>query len=462
MNLPKTKSTLVRGLGLKEATALNMIDMVGIGPFVTIPFIIKAMNGPQCMIAWVLGAILALCDGFVWSELGAAMPEAGGSYVFLRELYGKNKWGSLMSFLFIWQTVIQAPLVIASGAIAFSQYLGYLFPTDSIYQPDTIYQKLVAGGVVLLIVLLLYRKITDIGKISIIFWIVVIGTIGWLIIAGLTHFHSELAFTYPKDAFTMSRVFFLGLGAASVKTIYSYLGYYNVCHLGAEIKNPQRNIPKSIFISIIGIAILYLLMQICVLGVIPWQTGKDSNFIVSLFFESIYGRTAAMVATALILIIAVSSLFSATLGYSRIPYSAAVDGKFFSIFAKIHPKKSFPHISLLILGGTAFIFSLLFRLSDVITAIIVMRILVQFVGQSIGVILLRYRKTSIELSFKMWLFPVPAVIGIIVWLFVFSQVELKFQLAGVGVMLLGIVFFVVRAIRMKEWYPFKEVIDTKS
>ena len=105
-----------------------MIEMVGIGPFVVIPLVIKAMGGPQCLLAWAAGAVLALLDGFVWSELGAAMPLAGGSYVFLREAYGPGRMGRLMSFLFVWQTLIQAPLSLASGAIGFSQYASYLYP----------------------------------------------------------------------------------------------------------------------------------------------------------------------------------------------------------------------------------------------------------------------------------------------------------------------------------------------
>ncbi|MEI6817778.1 MAG: APC family permease, partial [Bacteroidota bacterium] len=382
--------------------------------------------------------------------------EAGGSYVFLRELYGRDKWGALMSFLFIWQTVIQAPLVIASGAIGFSQYLGYLFPSDSVYNmAGSVYPHLVSGALVVVLVVLLYRRITDIGKISMFLWVIVVGTIGWLIVSGLLNFHSELAFTYPKDAFKFDSIFFAGLGLASVKTIYSYLGYYNVCHLGAEIKEPERNIPRSIFISIIGIAVLYLLMQVCILGVIPWAVGKDSKYIVSLFFENIYGRTAAIVATVFILCIALASLFSAMLGYSRIPYAAAEDGKFFSVFARLHPTKKFPHVSLLILGGTAFVFSLLFRLSEVITAIIVMRILVQFVGQSVGVILLRVRKTELKLPFRMWLFPVPAIVGIIVWMFVFFSTGWQFQMAGIGVIILGILIFHIQAVRNRTWSPFK-------
>jgi amino acid transporter len=120
--LASESGDLERALGLKEAVALNMIEMVGIGPFVVIPLVIKAMGGPQCLLAWAAGAVLALLDGFVWSELGAAMPLAGGSYVFLREAYGPGRMGRLMSFLFVWQTLIQAPLSLASGAIGFSQY----------------------------------------------------------------------------------------------------------------------------------------------------------------------------------------------------------------------------------------------------------------------------------------------------------------------------------------------------
>ena len=440
--------TLVRGLGLTQATAINMIDMVGIGPFVTIPFIIGAMNGPQCILAWILGALLAFMDGFVWSELGAAMPMAGGSYQFLRKIYGERKWGSLMSFLYIWQTIIQAPLVIASGAIGFAMYMQYVIPLSGIEQ------KMVSGALIILLFVLLNRNIVSIGKLSVFLWVGVIGTMGWLIFGGLTHFDATLAFTYPENAFDFSALFFLGLGNASIKTVYSYLGYYNVCHLGGEIKDPQRNIPRSIFLSIGGIALLYLLMQICILGVIPWQEAKNSEFIVSTYFETIYGKTAAIVATILILWIAIASLFAVMLGYSRVPYAAAVDGNFFSIFARVHPVKRIPHISLLILASIAFIFSLLFKLKEVITAIIVMRILVQFVGQAAGVIYLRYKKDRIYLPFKMWAFPLPAVLGIIIWLFIFFSSGWEYILGALSIILAGIFVFLIRANNLRQW-PFE-------
>ncbi len=425
---------LIRGLSLRQAVAINMIDMVGIGPFITIPFIIGAMNGPQCIIAWMLGALLSFCDGCVWAELGAKWPQAGGSYIFLQNLYGK-KYGKLFSFLYIWQTTIQAPLVIASGAIGFASYLQYLVPLE------TWQQKCVSGSLVLLLILLLYRKITDIGKISVFMGIIVCGTILWLIISGLMQFDTNLAFTYPKDAFKLTPLFFVGLGAASQKTIYSFLGYYNVCHLGGEIKEPEINIPKSIFISIFGITVLYLLMQISVVGVIPWQDAKNSEFIVSTFFEKIYGTTIANIATALILFIAVSSLFAVMLGYSRVPYAAAVDGNYFKIFSKLHPDKNFPHVSLLILGGVAFIFSLLFKMKEIISAIIIMRILIQFVSQSAGILLLHQKKKEENFPWRMPLYPLPALIGIMVWLFIFYTAELKYKLFAFAIIASGILLY---------------------
>ena len=442
-------SKLVRALSLRQAVAINMIDMVGIGPFITIPLIIGAMNGPQCIIAWIVGAVLSYADGSVWAELGAKWPQAGGSYAFLQNLYGREKWGRLLSFLYVWQTCIQAPLVVASGAIGFSQYLAYLIPSL-----DDVSKKVISGGLVILITALLYRKIEDIGKISVFMGMIVIGTILWLIISGLTHFHLSLAFTYPKGAFDMTPLFFFGLGQACTKTVYSFLGYYNVCHLGGEIKEPERNIPRSIFISITGIAILYLLMQIAVLGVIPWQTAKDSTFIVSLFFEQIYGPMAAKVATGLVLFIAVSSLFAVSLGYSRVPYAAAVDGHFFKVFGRLHPTKHFPYISLLVLGGLAFVFSLLFKMKEVITAIVVMRIIVQFVGQSVGILLYHQKMKTEPFPYRMWLYPLPAIVGIIVWAFIFCSAEWQFIVGALGVIAAGCIVFGLQSYTKKAW-PFE-------
>lgn len=453
VNAPQQDPGLVRGLGLKEAVALNMIDMIGIGPFVVSPLVIRAMGGPQALLAWTAGAVLALLDGFVWSELGAALPRAGGSYVFLREAYGPQKWGRLMSFLFVWQTLIQAPLVIASGAIGFSQYATYLHPFTA-YQ-----QKAISGAVVVLLVVLLYRRITTIGKISVLLWIGVIGTMIWLIGGGIMHFNLALAFSFPPGAFHLSHLFFAGLGAAMVSTTYTYWGYYNICHLGGELREPEKNIPRGIFISIVGIAVLYLAMQTSILGVVPWQQAQNSPFLVSTFVETISGPFAARVATMLVLWIAFASIFAALLGYSRVPYAAALDGSFFSIFSRVHPQKKFPHVSLLFLGAVAFVSSLLFRLSTVIAAILATRLLVQFIGQAIGLILLHRRWPPERFPFKMWLYPLPAILTMCGWaaLFWATGSARKWGLLLIG---LGILAFLLRAREVRQW-PFAVAAEAR-
>jgi fructoselysine transporter len=442
------KTGLERGLGLKEAVALNMIEIVGIGPFVVSGIVIREMGGPQALLAWVAGAVLATLDAFVWSELGAAMPRAGGSYVFLREAYGPGRWGRLMSFLFVWQTFVQAPLSIASASIGFTRYVEYLHPLTG-WQA-----KAVSGGLVIFLVILLWRRITTIGKISLLLWAGVIATLLWLIWGGVTHFNAKMAFDFPPNAFSFSSVWFAGLGAAMVRTIYSYWGYYNICHLGGEIRDPERNIPRGIFLSVFGIAALYLAMQTSILGVIPWREAQHSKFIVSTFVERLYGHGAASVATVMVLWIALASVFSVLLGYSRVPYSAALDGNFFPIFGKLHPTKHFPHISLLALGALAFFFSVKLDLETSIAGILAVRLIVQFIGQAVGVMLLRKRLGTERLPFKMWLYPIPAVLTMFGWAWLFWQTGAA-RKWGLLEIVLGVLAFLVWTAAMKQW-PFEK------
>jgi len=297
-----------------------------------------------------------------------------------------------------------------------------------------------SGVIVLLIIFLLYRRIETIGRISVFLWAGVIVTILWIIISGFTHKTITYNFFPDANESFFNFTFMMLVGKASVKTIYSYLGYYNVCHLGGEIINPQRNIPRSIFISIFGIAILYLCMNVSIVGVVPWQEAMKSDFIVSTFMEKIYGTKAAVVATLLIMWIAFASLFAVLLGYSRVPYAAAADGKFFPVFSKLHPTKNFPYVSLLFIGGIGFVFSLLFKLGDVISAILAMRILVQFVAQAIGLVQLRRRNGTKSLPFKMWLYPLPIIFSVLTWLFVFYSTG-KVVCFGLALIAIGIVVF---------------------
>lgn len=440
---------LHRRLGLFQSTVLNMIDMVGIGPFVTLPIVIGLIGG-MYIYAWIAGALLSFIDAMVWSELGSRFPRAGGSYHFLKETYGKEKTGKLMSFLYVWQTFIQAPLVAASAAIGFAEYLNYLVPLG-FYQ-----QKMVSGAVIIFVTILLYRKIESIGRIGVLLWMGVILTLGWIITAGFVHGDMMVPIKEMGNHFSLKVLLSFAFGQACVKSIYSYLGYYNVCHLGSEILKPEKNIPRSMFISIFGIAILYLLMNISVGSVIPWQEIKGwqdqqtNPFVLSIFIERLYGVRAATVMTLLILWVALASLFAVMLGYSRVPYAAAADGNFLKLFSKLHPTKDFPYISLLTIAGIGFIFSLTFRLTEVISGILAMRIIIQFIGQAVGLVLLHKREPVPKGVFRMPMYPLPVVLVIGLWLYVFFSTGLASVGSFAAVLFSGMMLYYIRKSALKR------------
>ncbi|TKK65714.1 amino acid permease [Ilyomonas limi] len=436
---------LQKRISLLQATAINMTDMVGIGPFIVLSAVAVVMDGGWFLYAWIAGALLSFTDACIWSELGAAYPLAGGSYNFLKVGFGP-KWGKLMSFLFVWQTMIQAPLVITSASLGFAKYFAFIVPLN------VVESKMVSGGLVVLIMILLYRKIETIGKISVLLWIGVLLTIAIVIGAGVMYGNFLQPIERINEGADFSFAALAALGTASVSSVYSYLGYYNVCHLGGEIINPQKNIPRSMFISIAGIAVLYLLMNISVASVLPMEAIKKSDFVVSEFIHVLAGAGAATVVTVLILWVAFASVFSATLGYSRIPYAAAQDGAFFRIFAKLHPTKNFPYVSLLSLGCIAFIFSMLFdSVASVVKAILAMRILVQFIGQAIGLLLL-HKKGRQHFPWRMPLFPIPVVLAILIWVGIFYSTG-ELMLYGLGVIAAGIIVYFIKAYLTKDW-PF--------
>ena len=336
---------LRRELGLVQATSLAITDMVGIGPYITIPLFLATMGGPQAMLGWLVGALLAFCDGLVWAELGAAMPKAGGSYNYLREAYGAHRAGRWFSFLMVWQIMFSAPLSVASGSIGFANYLHYLLPQVS---PGGV--RIVAAVFPLLLVVLLYRRIGALGNLSVVLVGGVILGCFWIIFSGLPHLSAARLMDFPPAAFNLHWIFWAGLGHATLYALYDYFGYYNVCYLAEEIRDPGRVIPRAIMFSIMAVGTLYVLMTASFLSVIPWRDAIHSRFIASVYIETLQGHAAGKVMTVLLLWIAFSSVFSLLLGYSRIPYAAAIDGNFFRVFARLHPKGQFPYVSLIALG----------------------------------------------------------------------------------------------------------------
>jgi len=444
---------LQRRFGLLPATALNMTNMIGVGPFITIPLLMSALGGPQAMLGWVVALIIVICDGMVWSELGAAMPGSGGSFHYLREAFGLQRFGRLMAFLFVWQFVLSGPLEIASGYIGFADYTSYIW--KGFTRLDSIILVTVTG---LVNIALLYRRIHSIARITISLWIGTLVTVLAVIIAGAAHFNSHVAFDFPPGAFNFSLGFFLGIGAASRIGIYDYLGYYDVCYIGDEVRNPGHVIPRSILISTAAVAVIYLGINLSIIGVVPWRefvpaaTHPESNFVVSIFMQKLYGTKVATVFTLLVLWTAFGSVFALLLGYSRIPFAAAESGYFFRVFGRLHPTGGFPYVSLLVLGVISIVAGY-FSLDTVIDALIVTRILVQFMGQIIGLMWLRRRAPDMPRPYRMWLYPVPALIALLGWIFVFVTTEARVILFGVGVLAVGCLAFMLWSWNTKRW-PF--------
>ena len=255
---------LERRFGLLQATALNMSNMIGIGPFITIPLLMTALGGPQALLGWLVALVIVVADGMVWAELGAMLPGSGGTYRYLREGFGSERFGRLMAFLFIWQFILSGPLEIASGYIGFANYARYILPDLS--RSGAIGLATLVGVVN---IALLYRRIDSIGTLTVTLWVGTLVTTLAVIVTGAFHFDPAIAFDFPEGAFHFSTGFLFGLGAAARVGIYDYLGYYNICYIGDEVRNPGRVIPRSILISVLAVAIIYIAINLSIIGVVP-------------------------------------------------------------------------------------------------------------------------------------------------------------------------------------------------
>ena len=445
---------LHRRFGFLQATALNMTNMIGIGPFITIPILMSAMNGgPQAMLGWLVAVLITIPDAMIWAELGAALPGSGGSYIYLKEGFGKTKWGRFMAFLFVWQFVLSGPLEIASGYIGISQYLKYIWPSLTPGQGHA-----VIAGTGVLAIFLLYRRIDFIGKITVTLWIGTLLTSLAVIATGAWHFDAKRAFDFPPGAFDFSVGFLMGLGAAARVGVYDYLGYYDVCYIGQEVKDPGRVLPRSIITSIVCVALIYIAINFSIIGVVSWREFVPASNppapVVSILMERIHGKKVALFFTLMVLWTAFGSVFALLLGYSRIPYAAALDGCFFKVVGKLHPTKGFPHVSLMVIGLIAILCSFL-PLLTVIDALLVTRIVVQFIGQVAAVILLRKHRPEMHRPYKIWLYPITPAMALVGWMFIFGTTEAKLIFYGMLTLGLGGIFFLLWAFALKHW-PFEE------
>lgn len=440
---------LVRGIGLLQATAGNMLQMLGIGPFITMGIIISAMGGPQAILGWILGAFLSVCDGLSCAELGAALPGAGGPYVYLREAFNRKTWGRLLSFLFIFETVLTAPLSIAAACVGLAEYAQYAVP-----QLTGTEVKLTAVATCLLVTFLLFRPIKAVANLSVVVLTVVLAAMLWVIVAGFIHMNPKMAFDFPPGAFHLTTGFFFGMASATLFALYNYGGYNAVTYLAGEVRNPAKNIPRAIVLSIVAVAVLYVCMSVTVIGTIPWKQAEVSHSIVSDFIGKIYGHGAGNVMTVLILIAALGSIFMMLLGYSRILYASGQEGTFIKAFGRLHPKGRFPTVALLVLAGLSIPLCWL-PIEKLIAAMMVIQIVFQFVPRNLAVFGIRIYRKDIHLPFRMWFYPWPVVIATLGWIYTACSPDQRQYLVWAAILLVaGVITYLLRCRHTGDW-PLK-------
>ncbi len=444
---------LERKIGPLQATAINMTQMCGIGPFVTIPAMVAAMGGPQAMLGWVIGAILALADGLIWAELGAAMPGAGGTYLYLREAF-QYRTGRLMPFLFVWSAVLFIPLIMSTGIIGLVQYLGYLIPGVTDDGGVTALGKIIGIGITLLIVLALFRKIGQIGKLTTGLFVVMLVAVITTIIAAFTHFSAAQAFAFTPGAFSSAGdgTFWGGLGAGLIIAIYDYLGYNTTAYLGGEVSTPGRVIPRSIIFSILGIMSLYFLLQVGVLGSIPLEELKTATSVASSVLEQAWGTVTAKIVTVLIIVAAIGSVFAGLLGGSRVPYEAARDKVFLTMFGKLHPKLNLPTAGVLTMGAITIVGSL-FTLTDVINAAVATLVIIQSLAQVAAIVVLRRRQPNLKRPYRQWLYPLPTIVALVGWVYIYISATWLSIGLSVGWLVIGGIAYLIYAKAENTW-PF--------
>ncbi len=479
---PDANGTLHRHFGLLHATALNVSMIVGAGVFAVIPAMVVALPGPYALLGWLGAGLLIIVDGQIWSELGAMMPGSGGSYLYLLEAFGPKRWGRLTAFLFIWQFLFSGPLEIASGLIAMAVFSSGLYTPEfkaEFVDKWTVRRDLVKdwdlavtidpariAAILLgvLILFLLYRRITSLGKMTIVVWLGVLGVIAWILIEGALHFDAATAFDFSGVEVTPSLSSAKKLGEAMILAMYSYLGYYHICYVGDEVRNPGKTIPRSILLSAVLVLVLFVALHLALLGTVSWRTlPTDDAEIGTYILAADYirrlhpGHWAAILVTLLLIWSCFSSAFAGLLGYSRIPYGAARYGHFFRFLGRVHPKHRIPHVALFAVGGLT-LFWVFFDLDKVITALITTRILEQFIAQVVGVLILRHTQPQRPRPFRMWLYPLPCLAALIGWVYLYCSADLLFIEIGLATLLAGIVAFLIWSRQTKKW-PFATTED---
>jgi amino acid transporter len=461
---------LERRLGLRSAVLFNMLEMIGVGPFITLPLVIAAAGVRLSVWAWLLGAVIAVADGLVWAELGAAFPRAGGSYAFLREIYGPDRAGNWLSFLYVWQLSFSAPLSIASGCIGLSSFLAWFWPgldTAPIASlPALHYANFAAAATCFFVMALLYRNLSAVTRLAWILFAGVLTAIAGVILSGFARggWHIPAAPAYSAALAAA------GLAQATLITTYDYWGYYNITFLGSEVRRPEKTIPRAILLSVLFVSAMYVAMNMAALPAASAVAARAARAatnaahlqLVAEIAQSAFGAWAGRIMAALVVWTAFASVFSLLLGYSRVPYAAARDGNYFRFLAAVHPRHHIPHRSLVALGLVASAFCF-FTLSQVITMLVITRILLQFLFQQIGVIFLRVQRPQLARPFRMPLFPLPPLAAMAGFLFllIYREHALQGFLVAALIGVSGTLIYGFRAWKLRQW-PFRGAVPVST
>jgi amino acid transporter len=463
-DIPAVAAHLERRIGLRSAVLFNMLEMIGVGPFITLPLVIAAAGFRLSVWAWIVGAAIAMADGLVWAELGAAFPQAGGSYAFLREIYGPDRAGNWLSFLYVWQLSFSAPLSIASGCIGLSSFLAWFWPglnsAPFAFLPALHYANFAAAGSCLLVTALLYRRLSIVTGTAWVLFVGVIAAIAGVIVSGFAHASALGGWNLPPAPELAMPVILRGLAQGTLLATYCYWGYYNITFLGSEVRQPERTIPRAILLSVIIVSAFYVTMNIAALPSMHDASRHAADSVITRvqlvanIAQSAFGQWAGRTMAALVVWTAFSSVFSLLLGYSRVPFAAAQSGNYFRFFAAIHPRHNIPHRSLVALGMVASLFCF-FTLEQVITMLVITRILLQFFLQHAGVMLLRAKRPELKRPFRIPLYPLPPLVAMAGFLFIL--VNRSHALGGIavaaGIGISGTVIYMIRAQRLSQW-PF--------
>ena len=450
-----TDNGLVRRLGLFDSTMMMVGIVIGTGIFLITGIMARSLPSPGLiLLAWVVGGFLILAGALTWAELGAAMPHAGGQYVYLREAYGP-----LAGFLFGWILwLVSMGGAIAAVAVGFAEYLGYFFPFLSTQNQvfsltiplfsQGLHYSLSMGQVVAVIAIVLLSIVNYVGAglgktVQNIITTIKIGTMVGFIVLGITLGNSaSSAFSTSSSAAAevgFSQLF-IGFGVALIAVSWAFDGWHNINYVAGEIRSPKRNIPLTLVLGTLIITGLYFLMNVVYLSALPIDEMQGVVRIAEKATTALFGGTWAGLVSAAVMISALGSLNGVVFVAPRVYYAMAKDNLFFKKAATVHPRFHTPSFAILIQSGWACILTVSGTYEQLFVYVTFINLIFWIAGTA-SVFRLRRKRPDMPRPYKTWGYPVVpivfiiALLGILVNTLISRPVE---SLTGTALTLLGI------------------------